>query len=320
MNFIDAAKAKAAKNPCNVILPEGDDPRMRDAAHIIAEQGFAHPVLFGAKPKRGKMQVIDPALLDIEPMIDAIRENRPKTTREEAIARLDDPMTRAAGLLATGLADAMVAGVATPTRDVIRAGFLAIGLMPGVRTASSYFVILVPGRTPLFMADCALNIAPDAIQLADIAIETSLSAAALTGRPARTAFLSYSTYLSGAGEGVDKVREALHIAQTKRPDLIFDGPLQADAALSRSIAASKGVEGDVAGHADTLIFPTLDAGNIGYKLLQELAGAQAVGPFLQGFTKPICDLSRGATVDDIVAATALTVASIPEPEPGFMPQ
>jgi phosphate acetyltransferase len=288
MDFIAAAKAKCAQNPRNVILPEGHDPRMLEAAEIIAAEGFAHPVLFGDAPHRGKVQIIDPAKLDI------------------------DPMTRAAGLLATGLADAMVAGVATPTRDVIRAGFLAIGLYPGVRTASSYFVLLLPERPPLFLADCALNIHPDAAQLADIAIETSLSAAALTGLPARTALLSYSTYLSGAGEGVDKVREALHIAQTKRPDLLFDGPLQADAALSHTIAAKKGVENDVAGHANTLIFPTLDAGNIGYKLLQELAGAQAVGPFLQGFSKPICDLSRGATVADIVASTALTLSAVSE--------
>jgi phosphate acetyltransferase len=312
MEFIDAAKAKCAQNPRNVILPEGHDPRMQEAAEIIAAEGFAHPVLFGDKPKRGKVQVIDPALLDIEPMIDVIRDRRPKTTREEAVARLNDPMTRAAGLLATGLADAMVAGAATATRDVIRAGFLVVGLAPGVRTASSYFVMLLPQRDPLFMADCALNIHPDPAQLADIAIETSLSAAALMGRPARTALLSYSTHLSGAGEGVDKVRDALHIALTKRPDLLFDGPLQADAALSRTIAKTKGVEGDVAGYADTLVFPTLDAGNIGYKLLQELAGAQAVGPFLQGFAKPMCDLSRGATVSDIVAATALTMASIPD--------
>jgi phosphate acetyltransferase len=312
MNFIEAAKEKAARNQRNVILPEGHDPRMQAAAEIIAAEGFAHPVLFGDTPKRGKVQVIDPSKLDIEPMIDAIRENRPKTTREEALERLKDPMARAAGVVATGLAEAMVAGIATPTRDVIRAAFLVIGLEPEIRTASSYFVMLAPGRDALFMADCALNISPDAEQLADIAIATSHSAAALTGRPARTALLSYSTYLSGAGEGVDKVRDALHIVQARHPELLFDGPLQADAALSRSIASRKGVEGNVAGHADTLIFPTLDAGNIGYKLLQELAGAQAVGPFLQGFRKPICDLSRGATVEDIVASAAITMSSVPD--------
>ncbi len=309
MTFVDTAKTTAAQARRRVIMPEAGDRRVLAAADIIAAQGFAIPVLFGTQPRAG-CEVIDPASVDIAPIADVIKQRRPKTTDQEAATRLQEPMTLAAGLVATGHADAMVAGAATATRDVIRGGFFAIGMQAGVKVASSYFVVLLPDRDPLFLADCALNIAPDAAALADIAIATSQSAAALTGTAARTAFLSYSTHASGAGDSVDTVREALDIARTARPDLMFDGPLQADAALSTRIAKTKGVSGTVAGQANTLIFPTLDAGNIGYKLLQELAGAQAIGPFLQGFAKPICDLSRGATVDDIVAAAAITMASI----------
>lgn len=311
MTFLDSAEAKAAKNPRRVILPEGDDPRVLAAADIIAAKGIAVPILFGTVPRAG-CEVIDPADVDTAPIAEAIKKRRPKTTDDEAAKRLAEPMTLAAGLVAIGRADAMVAGAATATRDVIRGGFFAIGMQAGVKVASSYFVLLIPDRDPLFLADCALNIAPDAAALADIAATTSQSATALTGQPARTAMLSYSTHNSGAGESVDTVCAALEIARGTHPDLLIDGPLQADAALSSRIATTKGVAGDVAGQANTLIFPTLDAGNIGYKLLQELAGAQAIGPFLQGFAKPLCDLSRGATVDDIVAATAITMSSLPD--------
>jgi phosphate acetyltransferase len=309
MTFIETAKANATRNPRRVILPEGGDARVLAAADIIAAEGFAIPVLFGTRPRAG-CEVIDPTGVDTAPITEAIKTRRPKTTDDEAATRLQEPMTLAAGLVATGQADAMVAGAATATRDVIRGGFFAIGMAEGVKVASSFFVLLLPDRDPLFLADCALNIAPDAAALADIAVTTSQSATALTGQPARAALLSYSTHKSGAGDSVDTVRAALEIVRSTRPDLLIDGPLQADAALSARIAKTKGVAGAVAGQANTLIFPTLDAGNIGYKLLQELAGAQAIGPFLQGFAKPICDLSRGATVDDIVAATAITLSSI----------
>lgn len=309
MTFIDTAKTKAAQDPRRVMMPEGDDDRILAAADIIASEGFAIPVLFGTSPRAG-CEVVDPASVDIAAIAATIKARRPKTTDDEAARRLTEPMTLAAGLVATGRADAMVAGAATATRDVIRGGFFAIGMEDGIKVASSFFVLVFQDREPLYLADCALNIAPDATALADIAIATSQSVAGLSGTPARTALLSYSTHDSGAGVSVNTVSEALDIARSKRPDLLFDGPLQADAALSGRIAQTKGVSGPVAGQANTLIFPTLDAGNIGYKLLQELAGAQAIGPFLQGFAKPLCDLSRGATVDDIVAATAITMSSL----------
>jgi phosphate acetyltransferase len=164
----------------------------------------------------------------------------------------------------------------------------------------------LPGRTLLF-ADCALNVAPSATQLADIAVASARSGAALLGQ-ARTALLSFSTHDSGAGAEVDRVRAAVALARAHAPDLAFDGPLQADAALDAAVARRKGAEGAVAGQANVLVFPSLEAGNIGYKLVQQLAGARAIGPVLQGFARPLSDLSRGATVDEIVATVVLTLA------------
>ena len=202
--------------------------------------------------------------------------------------------------------DGMVAGAATPTRRIIEAGQMTVGLAEGVETPSSFFLMAFEQRTLIF-ADCALNVAPDAAQLADIAIASARSAIALVGE-ARVAMLSFSTLGSGAGEEVERVTGALAIAKARAPELQIDGEFQADTALNAAIAAKKGAGGAVAGQANVLIFPSLEAGNIAYKLVQELAGAQAVGPFLQGFARPVCDLSRGATADDIVAAAAVTLA------------
>jgi phosphate acetyltransferase len=191
----------------------------------------------------------------------------------------------------------LVAGIDAPTRRVIEAAGLAIGLAAGVAIPSSFFLMVFPDGRELVFADCAVNLSPDAGGLAAIARASAASAEALLGQ-ARVALLSFSTLASGAGPTVDLVRAAA--AATG-----FTGPVQADAALNAAIAARKGI---AAGDSNTLIFPSLDAGNIAYKLAQELAGAQAVGPFLQGFRRPVCDLSRGATPADIVAATAVTIA------------
>jgi len=185
---------------------------------------------------------------------------------------------------------------------VIEAAAMAIGMADGVTVPSSFFLMVFPDGRELILADCAVNLAPDAAGLADIAAASAASAKALLGR-AELALLSYSTGVSGAGASVDAVRETCALARVR--GLSATGPVQADAALNPAIAAKKGVGG---GHANVLIFPSLDAGNIAYKLLQELAGAQAIGPLLQGFRRPVCDLSRGASVDDIIAATALTLA------------
>ena len=276
-NIFDRAKARAAR----VVLPEIDDPRIAEAAQQLRAKGLADPV---------------PLSPVSEAMVAGLVERR---GLKEAIARrmLAKPLFRAAAMVASGAADAMVAGADSPTKRVIEAASIVIGLRPGVRTPSSFFLMLFPDGRDMIFADCALNLAPDAGQLADIARASEQSAKALLDR-VDMALLSFSTGASGSGESVDLVAAAAQ-------ETGFLGPIQADAALNPAIAAKKSLG---QGQANVLIFPDLNAGNIAYKLAQELAGAQAIGPMLQGFSKPVCDLSRGASVSDIVAATAVTVA------------
>lgn len=276
-NIFDRAKARAAR----VVLPEIEDPRIAEAAQQLRAKGLADPV---------------PLSPVSDAMVAGLVERR---GLKEAIARrmLAKPLFRAAAMVASGAADAMVAGADSPTKRVIEAASIVIGLRPGVRTPSSFFLMLFPDGRDMIFADCALNLAPDAGQLADIARASEQSAKALLDR-VDMALLSFSTGASGSGESVDLVAAAAQ-------ETGFLGPIQADAALNPAIAAKKSLG---QGQANVLIFPDLNAGNIAYKLAQELAGAQAIGPMLQGFAKPVCDLSRGASVSDIVAATAVTVA------------
>ena len=276
-NIFDRAKARAAR----VVLPEMEDPRIAEAAQQLRAKGLADPV---------------PLSPVSDSMVAGLVERR---GLKEAIARrmLAKPLFRAAAMVASGAADAMVAGADSPTKRVIEAASIVIGLRPGVRTPSSFFLMLFPDGRDMIFADCTLNIAPDAGQLADIARASEQSAKALLDR-VDMALLSFSTGASGSGESVDLVAAAAQ-------ETGFLGPIQADAALNPAIAAKKSLG---QGQANVLIFPDLNAGNIAYKLAQELAGAQAIGPMLQGFSKPVCDLSRGASVSDIVAATAVTVA------------
>ena len=276
-NIFDRAKARAAR----VVLPEIEDPRIAEAAQQLRAKGLADPV---------------PLSPVSDAMVAGLVERR---GLKEAIARrmLAKPLFRAAAMVASGAADAMVAGADSPTKRVIEAASIVIGLRPGVRTPSSFFLMLFPDGRDMIFADCAVNLAPDAGQLADIARASEQSAKALLDR-VDMALLSFSTGKSGSGESVDLVAAAAQ-------ETGFLGPIQADAALNPAIAAKKSLG---QGQANVLIFPDLNAGNIAYKLAQELAGAQAIGPMLQGFAKPVCDLSRGASVSDIVAATAVTVA------------
>ena len=276
-NIFDRAKARAAR----VVLPEIEDPRIAEAAQQLRANGLADPI---------------PLSPVSDAMVAGLVERR---GLKEAIARrmLAKPLFRAAAMVASGAADAMVAGADSPTKRVIEAASIVIGLRPGVRTPSSFFLMLFPDGRDMIFADCAVNLAPDAGQLADIARASEQSAKALLDR-VDMALLSFSTGKSGSGESVDLVAAAAQ-------ETGFLGPIQADAALNPAIAAKKSLG---QGHANVLIFPDLNAGNIAYKLAQELAGAQAIGPMLQGFAKPVCDLSRGASVSDIVAATAVTVA------------
>ena len=300
-NCIEAAKAAGR----TIVLPEGDDQRVQNAATRVAKDGIARLLLIdGEAPGCETLDPSsDPRRSELAGQIAAKREKMKPAMAERLLTK---PAYFAGALVAAGLADGMVAGAVTPTRRIIEAGSMTVGLADGVETPSSFFLMTVGERTLVF-ADCALNVNPDAAALADIAIASARSAAALLGE-ARVAMLSFSTMGSGAGPEVDKVREALALARKRAPELSIDGEIQADTALNAAIAQRKGAEGPVAGQANVLIFPTLDAGNIAYKLVQELAGAQAIGPFLQGFARPVCDLSRGASEDDIVAAIAVTAA------------
>ena len=281
MSTLEKAYETAGARALRVVFPEMSHPRVAEAARCLADRGLCQP-----------LALADPS----EAQVGAIMRTR---GCKETVARrlVGKPLYRAAAMVAAGEADVLVAGADAPTRDVILAASMAIGLGKGVATPSSFFLMVFPDGRELVFADCAVNVAPDAAQLADIARASAASGTALLGT-ARVALLSYSTGRSGSGAEVEKVREAARITG-------FAGPVQADAALNAGIASAKGVE---APNANVLVFPSLDAGNIAYKLAQELGGAQALGPFLQGFAKPVCDLSRGASVDDIVNATVISIA------------
>jgi phosphate acetyltransferase len=282
MSVLEAARAVAAKTDTRVVFPELGDPRVAEAARRLADAGLCTPLDVSSEVTKTHVA----ALVSARGM-------------KESMARrlLQKPLYRAAAMVAAGEADAMVAGADSPTRRVIEAASMAIGLAEGVTLPSSYFLMVFPDGREFIFADCAVNVAPDAAALEAIARASSDTAVALLGS-ARVALLSFSTGTSGSGDSVDTVRRVAEVTG-------FIGPVQADAALNATIAAKKGLG---AGDANVLVFPSLDAGNIAYKLCQELAGAQAIGPFLQGFARPVCDLSRGATVDDIVASTLVTIA------------
>ena len=281
MSVMQAINEKAQKSATRVVFPEMDEPRIAEAVTEIEAQGIAKAI---------------PLAEPTSEMIEMLVSQRGV---KDAIAKrmLSKPLIRAAAMVACGDADAMVAGADSPTKRVIEAASLAIGLQDGVALPSSFFLMSFPNGREMIFSDCAVNVAPDAQALASIARTSAASAKALLGA-ADVALLSFSTGTSGSGESVSTVKEAAE--QTE-----FLGPIQADAALNAAIAQKKGL-GE--GRANVLVFPNLDSGNIAYKLAQELAGAQAIGPILQGFKKPVCDLSRGARVSDIVAATAVTVA------------
>jgi phosphate acetyltransferase len=274
---IEGAKARNAR----VVLPEMEDDRIAVAAEKLRADGICEPVALGD---------------NTEAYVAALVEARGV---KEALARrmLSRPLFRAAAMVAVGEADAMVAGAVASTKKVIEAASIGIGLADGVSVASSFFLMRFPDGREVIFADCGLNVDPDAEALAAIAQASARSGAALLGA-AHVALLSFSTGASGTGLSVDKVRAAAEATG-------FVGPVQGDAALNPRVAEKKGLG---AGDANVLVFPSLDAGNIAYKLAQELAGAQALGPILQGFRKPVCDLSRGATVQDIVDATAVSLA------------
>ncbi len=325
MSFIEEIKERARKQIKTIVLPEATDIRTLKAVDIICKEGFAKVVLVGNEEeikeiaeKNGldisKARIVNPAISEkYEEYVEYFYELRKAKgmTMEQAKKLILDPVFFGMMMVKKEEADGLVSGAAHSTADTLRPALQILKTKPGTKLVSTFNVMVVPnceyGENGVFMfSDCALNQNPNSEELSEIALSTAESFRNIIGKEPRIAMLSYSTYGSAKADEVEKVQQATKLAKEKAPELILDGEMQLDAALVPSVGSSKAPGSNVAGRANTIIFPDLNAGNIGYKLVERLAKAEAYGPMCQGMAKPVNDLSRGCKAEDIVGVVAIT--------------
>ncbi len=320
MAIIDKIFAQAKSNVKHIVLPEGEETRNIQAAARIVKEGIARLTLLG-DPEKVKavaaqtdtclegLDIVDPKTSEkTQAYADLLYELRKAKgmTPEEAAKKAADPMYYGILMVKSGDADGLVSGAIHSTADMLRPALQVIKSKPGIKTVSSCFMIESPVYGVMIFSDCAVNIDPNAEELANIAVAAADSARTLAGLDPKVAMLSFSTKGSAKHDNVTKVQEATRIARELAPDLKIDGELQLDAAMVPAVGQLKAPGSEVAGYANTLVFPDLEAGNIGYKLAQRFGSSEAYGPILQGIAKPCNDLSRGCSADDIVATVAIT--------------